>query len=112
MRSTEQERKRLEQLKLLLSSLSTCETIGELAEKTGIPQSTIQRRLNDREFITKLVDENNLDIPAETICANIVAWLYRAKCKGHSQGGIRSQQEHGYGQNDSGQFTCSRRKPR
>ena len=107
MRSIEQEKTRLTQIKNILEQLKKTTSINEISKITGISSSTIQRRLNDNEFINRFLEENNINTPFEDYQSQIKNWLKQAKTEGNKKGGITSQQRHSYDKDEFGKFLGS-----
>ena len=103
MRSVEQEIKMLKNLSDILKLLPTTKSIKEISEKTGIPTSTIQRYLNSKELIIKLLEQEKIENYGK-IFETIQTWLHQAKVEGNKKGGLISQEKHSYSKNETGQF--------
>ena len=99
MISEEQLYEKIKRIKLLLSEINNSKNIKELSEKTRIPKSSVQRYLNDYDFLI------SNDLCTIDDLKTIRNWLKIAKNEGVSRGGKISQTRHGYEKNEKGEFT-------
>ena len=79
-------------------------TEKELSEKTGIPQTTVDRYLKDEETIRFIYPED-----ADEKINIIKAKLKNNKTIGTIKGGVNSQAVSPYKKDESGKFTGSKR---
>lgn len=82
--------------------IQTDKTIEEISELTNISSSSVQRYLNEKEYILDLLDEETY--------LYIQAKLKQHKEIGNSTGGKKSQENNYSVRNITGQFVTNRRK--
>ena len=101
MLSEEQLRIKIERVKKELEAINMCKNIREISEMTGIPTSTIQRDLNNKNLIVSLTSEELFD--------SLQEWLKIAKQFGTINGGKNSQELHGFEKDSEGHFKGSKK---
>ena len=106
MMSKEQLYEKIKKIRLILMEINSCKNIKEISEKTNISRSSIQRYLNDYEFLL------SNDLCTIDDCKKINNWLKVAKNEGVSRGGKNSQAKHGYEKNEEGKFTGNKTSSR
>ena len=94
-------------IKLVVDTFLSYEdiTINELSKILNISSSTIQRDLNDVEYIHDIYEEKTKDILTE-----IREKLKNSKKKGLSRGGINSTTSNEPIRDENGKFTGNRKK--
>lgn len=94
-------------IKLVVDTFLSYEdiTINELSKILNISSSTIQRDLNDVEYIHDIYEEKTKDILTE-----IREKLKNSKKKGLSRGGINSTTNNEPIRDENGKFTGNRKK--
>ena len=80
-------------------------TISQLSKIINVSSSTIQRDLNDVQYIHNIYEEN-----AKDILIKISGKLKNSKEKGLSRGGINSTTNNEPIRDDNGKFTGNRKK--
>ena len=109
LRSKEQEIEMLKKLSEILKILSTTKSIKEISKLTNIPTSTIQRYLNNKDLILKLLNSLEGTATYDQVAEQISVWLQQAKNEGHKKGGIISQEKYGYKKGEAGKFSGNRK---
>lgn len=109
MRSKEQEIRMLKDLTTIIELLPTTNSIKEISEITEIPTSTIQRYLNKKELIIKILEKEKFE-DYYGLFEYIDNWLKNSKIEGNRKGGVISQERHSYSKDEVGKFTGNNRK--
>ncbi len=77
----------------------------QIEEKYKIPSSTVGRLLNNEELLKEIYG-----LDAEFVINEIKEYQQKNKAKGHSMGGIISQENNGYIKGENGKFNGNGRK--
>lgn len=106
MLSSEQYQEKLEKVKKVVEIfLKDKKTIREISEETGISKSSIQRYLNDEEFINLIYGQK-----ASFIREEIIRRLEENYKEGTKLGGINFAKNNETLKDELGHFTGSRKK--